>query len=151
MAVTEIGGDQAARLQVIVTTFTDDDKILQARDDLEQAASQLSTDFGSAAQTVAVSGESFTGQESLAAFARAMIISLPIALLLTMLIVGFALRSVRFSLVGLLPIIIVVVTVWGKMALRGSRSTLSPPRSQQSPSEWASTSAPTSRCATATS
>lgn len=119
LAVTEVAEHQATRLQVIVTTFTDDDKILEARDELEQAASQLSTELGSGARIVGVSGESITGQESLAAFTRAMIVSLPVALLLTMLIVGLSLRSVRFSLVSLVPIIIVVVAVWGYMALRG--------------------------------
>ncbi|MFW2383794.1 MAG: MMPL family transporter [Acidimicrobiales bacterium] len=58
-------------------------------------------------------------QESLAAFTRAMVTSLPVALVLTMVIVGLSLRSVRFSLVSLMPILVVVVAVWGYMALRG--------------------------------
>jgi predicted RND superfamily exporter protein len=48
-----------------------------------------------------------------------MVISLPIAIILTILIVGLALRSVRYSVVTVIPILLVVAWVFGYMWLRG--------------------------------
>jgi predicted RND superfamily exporter protein len=66
-----------------------------------------------------VSGEVITQQDTLSAFTGAMVISLPIAILLTVLIVGVVLRSVRYSTVTVIPILLVVTWVWGYMWLRG--------------------------------
>jgi len=48
-----------------------------------------------------------------------MVISLPIAIVLTFLIVGLSLRSVRYSVVTVVPILLVVAWVFGYMWLRG--------------------------------
>ncbi len=119
LAVERVDDRYATRLQVIVTTFTDDDQILEARRDLERVAELLAADFDPGDSVVGVSGEVITSQESLSAFTRAMVVSLPVALVLTMLIVALALRSIRFALVSLFPILVVVVAVWGYMAIRG--------------------------------
>jgi predicted RND superfamily exporter protein len=113
------GATQATRLEVQVTTFTDDAIILEARRVLEDSAAQLSTEVGAAVPTVSVSGDVITQQDTLAAFTGAMVVSLPIAILLTVLIVGIALRSVRYSTVTVIPILLVVSWVWGYMWLRG--------------------------------
>jgi predicted RND superfamily exporter protein len=113
------GATQATRLEVQVTTFTDDAIILEARRALEDSAAQLSTEVGAAVPTVSVSGDVITQQDTLAAFTGAMVVSLPIAILLTVLIVGIALRSVRYSTVTVIPILLVVSWVWGYMWLRG--------------------------------
>jgi predicted RND superfamily exporter protein len=115
----EEGATQATRLEVLITTFTDDEIILEARSVLDDAAAQLSADLGAAVQVVSVSGEIITQQDTLAAFTSSMVISLPIALVLTILIVGFALRSVRYSVVTVVPILLVVAWVFGYMWLRG--------------------------------
>ncbi len=115
----EEGSIQATRLEVNVTTFTDDVIILEARRVMEESAAILKTDLGAAAIIVSVSGEVITSQDGLAAFTNSMIISLPIAILLTILIVGFALRSVRYSVVTVIPILLVVAWVFGYMWLRG--------------------------------
>ena len=107
----EEGTTQATRLEVQVTTFTDDGIILEAREVLEDSAAILASDLGAAATTVSVSGEIMTQQDSLAAFTDSMLISLPIAILLTVLIVGFALGSVRYSVVTVIPILLVVAWV----------------------------------------
>lgn len=119
LAVAPVEGGYATRLEVIVTTFTDDDRILAARDRLEQAATGLAAAIGATDVTIGISGDVIASQESLAAFTRAMVVSLPVALLLTMLILGLSLRSVRFSFVSLIPILVVVAAIWGYMALRG--------------------------------
>jgi uncharacterized membrane protein YdfJ with MMPL/SSD domain len=115
----EEGATQATRLEVQITTFTDDAIILEARGVLEDSAAILATDLGGAAQIVSVSGEIITQQDGLAAFTDSMIISLPIAILLTVLIVGFSLRSFRYSVVTVIPILLVVAWVFGYMWLRG--------------------------------
>jgi predicted RND superfamily exporter protein len=115
----EEGTTQATLLQVQVTTFTDDAIILEARAVLEDSAAILQSDLGASAKTVSVSGELITQQDTLAAFTGSMIISLPIAIILTVLIVGFALRSVRYSVVTVIPILLVVAWVFGYMWLRG--------------------------------
>ena len=71
------------KLEVQVTTFTDDAIILEAREALEEAAAQLSADVGDAVPTVSVSGDVITMQDTLAAFTGSMVISLPIAIFLT--------------------------------------------------------------------
>ncbi|MGI9584254.1 MAG: efflux RND transporter permease subunit, partial [Acidimicrobiia bacterium] len=113
------GAVQATRIEVQVTTFTDDALILEAREALEVSAAQLKTDAGDAVTVVSVSGAVVTDQDTLAAFTSAMLISLPIAIILTVLIVGFSLRSVRYSVVTVIPILLVVAWVWGYMWLRG--------------------------------
>ena len=115
----EEGDIQATRLEVRITTFTDDAIILEARRVMDESAAQLKADMGSAAQTVSVSGEIITQQDTLEAFTSSMVISLPIAIVLTFLIVGFSLRSVRYSIVTVVPILLVVAWVFGYMWLRG--------------------------------
>jgi predicted RND superfamily exporter protein len=115
----EEGTTQATLLEVQVTTFTDDAIILEARTVLEDSAAILQSDLGASATTVSVSGELITQQDTLAAFTGSMLISLPIAIILTVLIVGFALRSVRYSVVTVIPILLVVAWVFGYMWLRG--------------------------------
>lgn len=113
------GATQATRVEVLVTSFTDDAIILDARSALEDAGGRLSATLGAAVPVVAVSGEVLASQDSLAAFTRAMVVSLPIAVVVTVLIVGLAIRSVRYSIVTILPILLVVFGVWGYMWVRG--------------------------------
>jgi predicted RND superfamily exporter protein len=112
------GLTQATRLEVQVTTFTDDAIILEARRVMEDSAAQFSAEVGTAVE-VSVSGEVITQQDTLSAFTGAMVISLPIAILLTVLIVGISLRSVRYSTVTVIPILLVVAWVFGYMWVRG--------------------------------
>ncbi|MCP3936921.1 MAG: MMPL family transporter [Actinomycetia bacterium] len=110
---------QATKLEVLVTTFTDDAIILDARDVLEEEATRLAGELGPVVKIVSVSGDVIASQDSLAAFTDAMMVSLPIALILTVVIVGLVLRSARYSAVTILPILLVVFGVWGYMWLRG--------------------------------
>ncbi len=113
------GDTQATRIEVLVTTFTDDAVIIDARNTLDAAAERLSVTLGSTVPTVTVSGDVIASQDSLAAFTRAMVVSLPIAVAVTVLIVGLAIRSVRYSVVTIMPILLVVFGVWGYMWARG--------------------------------
>jgi len=115
----EDGSTQATLLEVQITTFTDDAIILEARGVLEDSAAQLSAEVGVAVRTVSVSGEVITQQDTLASFTDSMVISLPIAILLTVLIVGITLRTIRYSIVTVIPILLVVAWVFGYMWVRG--------------------------------
>ena len=113
------GDTQATKLEVLVTSFTDDTVILDARSTLDHVGAQLADTLGADVPVVSVSGDVIASQDSLAAFTRAMVVSLPIAVAVTVLIVGLAIRSVRYSLVTILPILLVVFGVWGYMWVRG--------------------------------
>ncbi|MCP5032924.1 MAG: MMPL family transporter, partial [Actinomycetia bacterium] len=84
-----------------------------------EEATRLAGELGPVVKIVSVSGDVIASQDSLAAFTDAMMVSLPIALILTVVIVGLVLRSVRYSTVTILPILLVVFGVWGYMWLRG--------------------------------
>ncbi len=128
-------GVQATTISVSVATFTDDDIILTARDALEDAARGLEQRLEGTDVAVAVSGAAITGQDSLDAFTDAMLLSLPVAIALTSLLVFVALffvfrsfgrrmasilkRSARYAVISMVPILLVVAWVYGFMYLVG--------------------------------
>jgi predicted RND superfamily exporter protein len=126
---------QATTIGVVVATITDEDIILPARDALEDAGAALEEQLADEAVTVRVSGAAITGQDSLDAFTSAMLISLPVAIALTAVLVFIALffvfrhfgrrtasilkRSTRYALISMVPILLVVAWVYGFMYLVG--------------------------------
>lgn len=128
-------GVQATTIGVSIATFTDEGIILPARDALEDAAGTLGDQLAGTGITVLVSGFAITGQDSLDAFTEAMLISLPVAIVLTSLLVFVALffvfrsfgrrmasilkRSTRYALISMVPILLVVAWVYGFMYLVG--------------------------------
>jgi predicted RND superfamily exporter protein len=111
-------GGYATLLTVGIPTLTEDSIILDARSALDDAAADL--EVGDAADSftvVSVSGETITGQDSLDAFTRAMLIALPVALLLCALIAMFFMKSARYGLAAVSPILLVVGWVYGFMYL----------------------------------
>jgi uncharacterized protein len=133
-----VGGDvQATLLSVGIATFTDDEIILEARAALEDAAAGIERAVPDAGLTVAVSGGAITGQASLDAFMAAMLQSLPVAVVLTSLLVFLALffvfrrfgrrlgsilkRSGRYAVISMVPILLVVAWVYGFMYVVGYR------------------------------
>ena len=69
--------------------------------------------------TVGATGEIITQFNSIEAFSRSMLISLPIAMGLALLIAGLILRSVRFAFAAAVPIVFVVTGVYAFMYLAG--------------------------------
>lgn len=109
-------GGYATRLIVGIRTFTDEAVIADAEAALEEAASNLETGPAGAALTrVAVSGNTITQQDSLDAFTRSMVISLPVALILCGLIASLFMRSIVYGLASVLPILLVVGWIYGFM------------------------------------
>jgi predicted RND superfamily exporter protein len=129
-------GTQATMIGVSIATFTDDQIILDAKQVLDDAAAGLSTAIGPDI-TVAVSGSAITGQDSLDAFMQSMLTSLPVAVILTSLLVFITLffvfrhfgrrmasvlkRSGRYAVISMVPILLVVAWIYGFMYLVGYR------------------------------
>ena len=114
------GPSQATRLEVVIGTFTDGAVISQAQQSLDQAATRLeAATAGAGVDTISVSGDSITTRSGLNAFTRSMLISLPLAIVLTVMIAGLILRSLKYALVSVAPVLLVVAWVYGFMFLAG--------------------------------
>ena len=110
------GALQATALIVQVGSFTDADVIVPVREGLEAAAADLEAGAG---VTARVSGEVLTQFYGMEAFTRQMLISLPLAVVLTLLLATVLLKSLRFALVAVIPIGFVVTGVYAFMAVAG--------------------------------
>ena len=133
-------GVQGTKVETGIATFTDDEIILAGRAVLEDAAVGLRANLADGTATVAVSGGAITGQDSMDSFLQSMLLSLPIAVLLTSLIVFITLffifrhfgrrmasilkRSGRYAVISMVPILLVVALVYGFMYLVGYRLNL---------------------------
>jgi predicted RND superfamily exporter protein len=109
---------QATRLQVVVPTITDDEIILGVRGALDAAAVNLESNTEDEVTVISVSGGSITQQAGLAAFTDAMLVALPIAIVITVILALIFMRSFRYALVSMVPILLVVAWVYGYMFLR---------------------------------
>ncbi len=108
----------ATLIKIDLTTLFEDAIILDARDALDDAAAAIEEGpAGDRFVVVAVSGETIIFQDSLAQFTTAMLISLPIALVLCALIATIFMRSWKYALTAVVPILLVVGWVYGFMWL----------------------------------
>jgi predicted RND superfamily exporter protein len=120
-SVTELlwsdgSGTYATVVLVGIPSLTEDTIILDARSGLDDAAASLrSSDGGAALDAVRVSGQTITGQDSLAAFTDAMLLALPVALVLCALLAAFFMRSIKYGISAVIPILLVVGWVYGFM------------------------------------
>ncbi|MCH7789664.1 MAG: MMPL family transporter [Acidobacteria bacterium] len=113
---TDGAGTYATLVQVGIPTFNDDAIILDARAGLDDAAATLEASEGGAAlAVVSVSGEAITSQDSLDAFTKAMLLALPVALMLCALLAAAFMRSIKYALAAIIPILLVVGWVYGFM------------------------------------
>ncbi|MDH3753599.1 MAG: MMPL family transporter [Acidimicrobiia bacterium] len=113
---TDGAGTYATLVQVGIPTFTDDAIILDARAGLDDAAASLEASAAGASLTVvSVSGEAITSQDGLDAFTEAMLLALPVALVLCALLASVFMRSIKYGLAAVTPILLVVGWVYGFM------------------------------------
>ena len=110
-------GLYATKIQVQIPTFTDATVIEPAWDALDSAAAGLAAH--PSVDSAAASGQVITQFESLNSFSRSMVVSLPIAIVLTLLIAGAVLRSLRFAIAAVVPIGFVVAGVYAFMFVAG--------------------------------
>jgi predicted RND superfamily exporter protein len=110
---------------VIVGTFTDAPLIEARRVALGDAAVNLTTaTAGAGIDRISVSGEPITFRNTLDSFTRAMLLTLPLALVLAFLIAALAMRSAKYALVSVAPILLVVAWLYGYMYLVGYTITM---------------------------
>ena len=113
----DTGRVQATAVVVQMASFTNADVIVPAQEVLEDAATAY--EVGNTNVEASVAGEVLTQFVSMESFTRSMLVSLPLALLLTFLIASAMLRSIRYALVSVLPIGLVVIGVYAFMATFG--------------------------------
>jgi len=110
-------GTQGTRVEIILPSFTDDDNVLAGRSALDSAAVDLRAALGDTADIVSVSGSAITFQAGLASFTDAMVVSLPLAILITVLLALLVMRSIKYALISMIPILLVVAWLYGFMYL----------------------------------
>jgi predicted RND superfamily exporter protein len=93
------------------------ESVAAAAADLDAVADAISADLGGT--FVQVTGSPFVREESLDATNRALQVSLPVALVLCLLVAGVFLRSVRYGVAAVIPIIMVVAWLYAFMELAG--------------------------------
>ena len=108
---------QATAVTVMVGSFTDGEIIVPAEEALDAAA--LSIEQAVPGLDASVSGDVLTSYHGLAAFTRSMVVSLPLAILLTVVLASLLLRSFRYATVSVIPIAFVVTGVYAFMAIAG--------------------------------
>jgi len=113
------GEIQATRVEVVLPSVTVDANVLAARSALDAAATDIREALGANASTVSVSGSAIVSQASLAAFTDAMVVSLPLAILITALLALLVMRSFKYALISMVPVILVVAWLHGFMYLMG--------------------------------
>jgi len=111
------GTSQVTAVTIMVGSFTDGEVIVPAEQALDAAA--LSIENAVPDLAVSVSGDVLTSYHGLRAFTQSMVVSLPLAVLLTLVLASLLLRSFRFALISVIPIGFVVTGVYAFMALAG--------------------------------
>lgn len=107
---------QATRLEAVIGTFTDGDLVAAAQGAFDNAAANLQAGpAGANLEVVSVSGDSITTRNALDAFTKSMLVSLPLALVLTFLLASAVMKSVKYAIVSVVPILLVVAWVYGFM------------------------------------
>lgn len=113
-------GTYATRAIIGIESFTDDRIISDARRALDDAAADLEQGPAAGAfDRVAVSGTTITQKASLDSFTRAMVYALPIAVVLCTLLASLFMRSLKYGIAAVIPILLVVGWIYGFMFLAG--------------------------------
>lgn len=110
------GVTQATAITVQVGSFTDG-RIIEPVWDALAAAGDGITASTDGLTTVAATGDVIAQYVSLESFADSMLVSLPIAIALTLLLASLMLRSFRYGIAAVVPIGFVVTGVYAFMAL----------------------------------
>lgn len=109
--------NQATAVVIQVGSFTDAAIIQPVWDELETQAAYLESAVPGL--SAAVTGEVITQFEGMNSFTSSMLTSLPLAIVITLVIAGLMLRSVRFAIISVVPIGFVVAGIYAFMATFG--------------------------------
>ena len=123
---TVLSADNATRMQLGIPGSRQVEAIAAARDDIRPLIEGLEAELKAIdpAAEVVLTGGPITRQEGLDAILRALQISLPVAIVLCLLIAAWFMRSVRFGIVAIVPILIVVSWLYAFMYLAGFKINL---------------------------
>ncbi|MDJ0953832.1 MAG: efflux RND transporter permease subunit [Acidimicrobiia bacterium] len=118
---TVLSADSATRMQLQIPGSREVATISAAKDTLQPLVAQLESDLQAidAESAVTLTGGPIVRQESLDGVQRALQISLPIAVVLCLIIASVFMRSVRYGIVSVIPILIVVSWLYAFMYLFG--------------------------------
>ncbi len=111
------GGESRTVFEMGVVDSRSQESVDATREQLEPIAQSLSEDLGGT--FVQVTGSAFVREASLDATNRALQISLPVALLLCLLVGSLFLRSIRYGLAAIVPILMVVAWLYAVMYAAG--------------------------------
>lgn len=107
----------ATRFDIGLVNSRAQENVVEARDALAPITASISEDFGGS--FVQTTGGPFVRQESLDATNRALQVSLPVATILCVLIAALFLRSIRFGVVSVVPILMTVSWLYAFMERAG--------------------------------
>jgi predicted RND superfamily exporter protein len=118
---TVLSEDNATRMQLGIPGSRQVENISAAKDTLQPLIDNLETELQAieADAAVTLTGGPVVRQESLDGVMRALQISLPIAVVLCLVIAGLFMRSFRYGVVAIVPILIVVSWLYAFMYLAG--------------------------------
>jgi predicted RND superfamily exporter protein len=117
--VAETDTGLATAVVIQVGSYTDGAIIEPVRQAMEVAAASFENDTTDT--TAIVTGEVIVSYLSMEAFTKSMLVSVPLAALLTFLIAAAMLRSVRYALVSVIPIGLVVMGIYSFMSIANFR------------------------------
>ena len=108
---------QATAIVIQVGSFTDGAVIVPVNDALVDAAATL--EAAAPGVAASASGEVLTQYYGMESFTNSMLVSVPLAIVLTLILAMVMLRSFRYAIVSVVPIAFVVVGVYAFMAIAG--------------------------------
>ena len=117
----EDGSRQATQILIGLTGTREQANVRDARDELEPLLAELEQALQAAdpSATVQLSGSPIERDEGLRATVRALVISLPVAVVLCLVVAALFMRSLRYAAVATIPILLVVAWLYGLMAVLG--------------------------------
>lgn len=121
LGVPATNGMMATRIQVHLVGSREQENIASTRDTLEPLVADLGEDLNevSPGASATLTGTPIVRQASMDAVARALQVSLPIALVLCFLLAAAFMRSVRYSLITTGAILLVAAWLYGFMYVAG--------------------------------
>ena len=115
------GSRQATQVLIGLTGTREQANVRDARDELDPLLADLERALRAAdpSASVQLSGSPIERDEGLKATVRALLVSLPIAVILCLLVAALFMRSLRYAVVATIPILLVVAWLYGLMAVLG--------------------------------
>jgi predicted RND superfamily exporter protein len=111
-----LGDEPTTLIRVTVPTITDETIANAARDGLDRAGDELEAATSGAVTSIAT-GETITTRGRLDAITNAMVLAIPVAFVLCALVAMLFMRSVKYALISVVPMLLVVGWLFGFMYL----------------------------------